>query len=101
MKGAPLHTSDPVVTYCETITATSKEALSKSANKHNRLFCQAEPLNDEIQKMFDDEEIGPAMDIKERSKMLREHPAFGWDEASTPQKMFDDEEIGPTMDIKE
>jgi elongation factor 2 len=99
MKGAPLHTSDPVVTYCETITATSKEALSKSANKHNRLFCQAEPLNDEIQKMFDDEEIGPSMDIKERSKMLREHPAFGWDEASTPQKIwcFGNDGIGPNV----
>merc|ERR1719453_2443480 len=38
MKGAPITTSEPVVTYCETITDTSPEVLAKSANKHNRLF---------------------------------------------------------------
>ena len=99
MKGSPINTSEPVVAYCETITATSSEALSKSPNKHNRLFCCAEPLNDEIQKMFDEETIGPNMDIKERSKMLRENPAFGWEEASTPQKIwcFGNDNIGPNV----
>lgn len=39
MKGAPLTITPPVVTYCETVTQDSPEVLSKSANKHNRLFC--------------------------------------------------------------
>jgi elongation factor 2 len=30
MKGAPISTSEPVVTYCETVTAESPEVLSKS-----------------------------------------------------------------------
>lgn len=40
---------DPVVTYKETITAESdRMCLSKSPNKHNRLFCKASPLPDEL-----------------------------------------------------
>mmetsp|Transcript_4670 Transcript_4670/g.5117 ORF Transcript_4670/g.5117 Transcript_4670/m.5117 type:complete len:874 (+) Transcript_4670:84-2705(+) len=99
MKGAPISTSEPVVTYCETVTTESPEVLSKSANKHNRLFCVAQPLNEEIQKLFDDEVVGPGMDIKDRSKILREHPAFGWEEAATPQKIwcFGDDGIGPNV----
>lgn len=99
MKGAPISTSEPVVTYCETVTTESPEVLSKSANKHNRLFCVAQPLNDDIQRLFDEEVVGPGMDIKDRSKILREHPAFGWEEASTPQKIwcFGDDGIGPNI----
>ena len=99
MKGAPLVTSEPVVTYCECVTQESPEVLSKSANKHNRLFCTAVPLSDEICALFDDEVVTPGMDVKERSKILREHPAFGWEEASTPQKIwcFGDDNIGPNI----
>jgi len=99
MKGAPLTISEPVVTYMETVTAESVEVLSKSANKHNRLFCTAMPLNEEIQKMFDEETLTPGMDPKERSKILREHPAFGWEEAATPQKIwcFGHDQIGPNV----
>merc|ERR1712086_1072422 len=38
---------DPVVTYKETITEESdRMSLSKSPNKHNRLFCRGKPLGD-------------------------------------------------------
>jgi elongation factor 2 len=99
MKGAPIHTSDPVVTYMECITTESPEVLAKSANKHNRLFCTALPLNEEVQQLFDDEVLTPGMDPKERSKILREHPALGWEEASTPQKIwcFGHDFIGPNV----
>lgn len=99
MKGAPLITSPPVVTYCECVTTESPEVLSKSANKHNRLFCNAMPLSDEICGLFDEKIVYPGMDIKERSKILRDHPAFGWEEAATPQKIwcFGDDGIGPNV----
>ncbi len=99
MKGAPITTSDPVVTYNECVTTESVEVLSKSANKHNRLFCVAQPLNEEVCKLFDEEVVGPNMDPKDRSKILREHPAFGWEEASTPQKIwcFGHDFIGPNV----
>jgi len=102
MKGAPITTSEPVVTYCETVTTESTEVLSKSANKHNRLFAIASPLSDEICAMFDEESVGPNMDIKDRSKIMREHPAWGWEEASAPQKIwcFGDDNIGPNIMVE-
>ncbi|CAE7606745.1 eft201 [Symbiodinium microadriaticum] len=97
MKGAPLVTSDPVVTYCETVTTQSTEVLSKSANKHNRLFCTAEPLSQEICESFDNNVVGPGMDVKERSRIMREN--WGWEEAATPQKVwcFGHDQIGPNV----
>jgi len=102
MKGSPINTTEPVVTYCETITDKSGEALSKSPNKHNRLFCTAEPVSEEIQKMFDEGTCSPNMDIKDRSKMLRENPLFGWEEAATPQKIwcFGNDNIGPNIMVE-
>ena len=98
MKGAVLNVTPPVVTYQETITKESSEVLSKSANKHNRLFCTIEPLNNEICEMFDEGIVKPGMDTKERAKILREAP-FEWDEASTPQKIwcFGNDGIGPNV----
>jgi len=99
MKGAPLVTSEPVVTYAETVTTESPEVLSKSANKHNRLFCTAFPMSEEIQALFDEGVVSPEMDVKDRSKVLREHPAFKWEEAATPQKIwcFGHDGIGPNV----
>lgn len=49
MQGAEVKISDPVVSFRETVTATSSETcLSKSPNKHNRLYATAEPLKDEL-----------------------------------------------------
>jgi len=46
--------------------------LSKSPNKHNRLFVKAEPLQDELSDMIETEKIGPKVDPKERGKILCE-----------------------------
>merc|ERR1711881_220443 len=41
--------SDPVVSYRETVSGTSSQTcLSKSPNKHNRLYVVAEPLGEEL-----------------------------------------------------
>jgi len=57
------------------------------------------PLSEEICGLFDEGIVGPSMDIKDRSKTLREHPAFGWEEAATPQKIwcFGHDGIGPNV----
>eukprot|EP01036_Dinobryon_divergens_P037516 gene37516-49100_t len=49
--------------------------------------------------MFDEGICAPEMDIKERSKLLRENPHFQWEEASTPQKIwcFGHDNIGPNI----
>ena len=56
--------SDPVVSYCETITKESdcgnpKGCLAKSANKHNRLWCKAQPIDDQLGLDIIDGKIGP------------------------------------------
>jgi elongation factor 2 len=77
-----LKIGNPVVTYKETITAESSEmCLSKSPNKHNRLFVKAAPLGDELSKMIEDEKCGPKTETKERSKILVEQ--FEWDKTDT------------------
>ena len=62
---------DPVVTYKETVNQESNQmCLSKSPNKHNRLFCKGRPIGDKLSDAIEAEEIGPKNEAKERSKML-------------------------------
>jgi elongation factor 2 len=71
-------TSDPVVSYRETMTAASSQTcLAKSPNKHNRLFMEGEPLGDELANEIDAGKCGMKMDAKERAKELSEK--FDWD----------------------
>ena len=42
MNGAPIVISDPVVSYRETVTEeSSRTVMSKSPNKHNRIYVKA------------------------------------------------------------
>jgi len=71
--------SDPVVSYRETVGALSSQTcLSKSPNKHNRLYITAEPLDEELSKAIEEGPAGPKADAKERAKLFREK--FDWDE---------------------
>merc|ERR1719285_957973 len=50
----PIKKSDPVVSYRETVSQLSDQmCLSKSPNKHNRLFMKAVPLSDEVAAEID------------------------------------------------
>lgn len=74
----PIKKSDPVVSYRETVTAESNQiVLSKSPNKHNRLYMKAQPLADELSDEIDDGKITPRQDIKERGRILADN--YGWD----------------------
>jgi elongation factor 2 len=76
--GVPLRISDPVVPYRETVTAkSSMTALSKSPNKHNRLYMIAEPLDEEVSKEIEAGRITPRDDFKARARILADD--FGWD----------------------
>lgn len=88
---------DPVVTYKETITEESSiMCLSKSPNKHNRLFMKANPLGDELSKMIEEEKVGPKVDAKERSKILVDQ--FEWDKTdSTKIWCFGPDTNGPNV----
>jgi len=82
MGGAPIKVSEPVVSFRETVTATSDHTvMSKSPNKHNRLYMQARPLEDGLAEIIDEGKIGPRDDPKVRTKILSED--FNWDKDLT------------------
>jgi len=55
--------SDPVVTYKETVIGTSSQiCLSKSPNKHNRLYVVAEPLGDDLTNAIEADDISAKED---------------------------------------
>merc|ERR1712070_1211255 len=71
--------SDPVVSYRESVTGDSSvTCLSKSPNKHNRIYLIAEPMSEELSKAIEDGPAGPKAEAKERARLYREK--FDWDE---------------------
>jgi elongation factor 2 len=77
-KGIEILTSDPVVSYRETVQEESYDvALAKSPNKHNRLYMKAEPISDELTVEIEMGACGSKSDPKERAKILQEK--YDWD----------------------
>merc|ERR1712223_865912 len=67
----PLKKSDPVVSYRETVSEkSSMMCLSKSPNKHNRLFMRAVPMPDGLSEDIDKGEVAPRQDFKIRGRYL-------------------------------
>ncbi|KAJ5221516.1 uncharacterized protein N7469_010403 [Penicillium citrinum] len=76
--GVPLRISDPVVSYRETVTAeSSMTALSKSPNKHNRLYLTAQPIDEEVSLAIESGKISPRDDFKARARVMADE--YGWD----------------------
>jgi len=70
--GIPLHTSDPVVSYRETVSVeSSMTCLAKSPNKHNRIYMKARPLPDALADEIEKGTVGPRDDLKARAKHLQ------------------------------
>jgi elongation factor 2 len=66
-----LKKGNPVVSYRETVTTESTQlCLSKSPNKHNRIFCVAAPIGDELAAAIEDEKVTAKQDSKIRYKIL-------------------------------
>jgi len=67
----PLKKSDPVVSYRETVSEESSiMCLSKSPNKHNRLFMKATPMPDGLSEDIENGEVNPRDDFKTRGRYL-------------------------------
>lgn len=76
--GVPLKISDPVVGYRETVKAESSiVALSKSQNKHNRLYAKALPLDEELTVAIENGKVTSRDDFKLRARVLADE--FSWD----------------------
>ncbi|CAL8268500.1 unnamed protein product [Arctogadus glacialis] len=74
----PLKKSDPVVSYRETVSEESSiMCLSKSPNKHNRLFMKARPLPDGLAEDIENGEVTPRQELKARARYLTDK--YEWD----------------------
>lgn len=72
--------TDPIVTYKETVTEKSNQVcLAKSPNKHNRLYCQAEPFPEGLAEEVEKGTCGPKTDAKERTRKLVDE--YGWEKS--------------------
>ncbi len=73
--GLEITMSKPIVIYREGIRGAAGPFEGKSPNKHNKIFIEIEPLNEEIVNMIKTGKIGEYMDKAAMAKILREQ---GW-----------------------
>ncbi|MEW6043767.1 MAG: elongation factor EF-2 [Thermoproteota archaeon] len=74
--GVQIVTSPPLINYRETIQGSSDVVMSKSPNRHNKIFMKVEPLEPEIADMIRSGQLSEMKDKKEMAAILR---AKGWD----------------------
>src|SRR5262245_17590133 len=73
--GLEITTTQPLINYRETIRGNAGPIMSKSPNKHNKIFMRVEPLPDDILDLIRTGKIKEDMDKKEMAKLLRDK---GW-----------------------
>merc|ERR1712117_769318 len=84
----PLKKSDPVVSYRETVSEESSQmCLSKSPNKHNRLFMRCVPMPDGLAEDIDNGEVNPRDDFKVRGRYLADK--YEYDITQAPNILVD------------
>ena len=74
--GIEVVASKPIILYRETVTKRGKVFEGKSPNRHNRIYIQVEPLEEEIIQLIRRGELFNEMDRKQIARILRDH---GWD----------------------
>jgi len=93
--------SDPVVSYKETIlprdpTVAPEICMAKSPNKHNRLYCYAESMQEELVKEIEAGNLGPKDEAKARVRKLVDK--FGWDSVAAKKMwVFGPDNAGPNI----
>eukprot|EP01126_Amoeba_proteus_P059704 TRINITY_DN7824_c0_g1_i1.p1 TRINITY_DN7824_c0_g1~~TRINITY_DN7824_c0_g1_i1.p1 ORF type:complete len:700 (-),score=142.77 TRINITY_DN7824_c0_g1_i1:123-2222(-) len=99
--GMEIITSDPVVSYRETVSETSDQVcLAKSPNKHNRLYMTAQPFPKGLAEAIDEGKVEGRQEVKARAKILveefemdatdaRKIWCFGPDDNSGPNILVD------------
>lgn len=95
----PLKKSDPVVSYRETVKEKSSQTcLSKSPNKHNRLFMTAEHMPEGLPEDIDNGDVTPRNEAKITGRYLADK--YGY-EVGEARKIwcFGPEGTGPNIVI--
>ena len=93
----PIKKGDPVVSYKETVVDESSQVcLSKSPNKHNRIFCIAAPIGDDLSQAIEDDKISSKQEQRERARMLQDD--YEWDPNDAKKIWcFGPDTTGPNM----
>ena len=91
--------SNPLVSYCETVTASGEQCMAKSANKHNRVYCSAEPLSEELAADIERGLVSRKLDGKELSKLLVSQYGFDKNDAQRVWA-FGPSDDGPNLFIE-
>ncbi|HET7345045.1 MAG TPA: elongation factor EF-2 [Nitrososphaeraceae archaeon] len=73
--GLDITTTQPLINYRETIRSKAGPIMSKSPNKHNKIFMRVEPLDEKIVDLIRSGHVKEDMERKEMAKILREK---GW-----------------------
>ncbi|MDW0331865.1 MAG: elongation factor EF-2 [Nitrososphaeraceae archaeon] len=73
--GLEITTTQPLINYRETIRTKAGPIMSKSPNKHNKIFMRIEPLREDVIDMLRTGQVKEDMDKKVMAKILREK---GW-----------------------
>jgi len=80
--GIPIRKSDPVVSYRETVSeASSQMCLSKSPNKHNRLFFTAVNMPEGLAEDIDNGDVTDKQEPKIRGRFLADKYEYDVGEA--------------------
>ena len=69
-------TTEPLVNYRETVRAKAGPIMSRSPNRHNKIFIRVEPLPGDVIELIRTGQLNENTDKKTVAKMLRER---GWD----------------------
>ncbi len=89
--------SDPVVPYKETVTKLSSQTcMSKSPNKHNKLYVVAENLDDDLVNEIENGTIRPNDDVKTTARKLIDK--YEWDQHDARKLWtYGPENVGPNV----
>merc|ERR1739838_538650 len=93
----PLKKTDPVVSYRETVSEESdRMCLSKSPNKHNRLFMRAAPFPDGLAEDIEKGDVSNRQELKARARYLTDK--YEW-EVTEARKIwcFGPDGTGPNL----
>ncbi|MGQ0792378.1 MAG: elongation factor EF-2 [Nitrosopumilaceae archaeon] len=69
-------TSEPLINYRETVKGTCEPIMTKSPNRHNKIFMKVEPLEPAIGDLLRSGQIGEMKDKKMMAELLKKE---GWD----------------------
>jgi elongation factor 2 len=94
--GLEIVTSKPIVIYREAIRGEAGPIEGKSPNRHNKIYIEIEPLEDQVMDLIRTGKISEYMDKADMAKQLR---AVGWEPEEARGVWSIDEPFNMILDV--